>query len=68
VSQEEQDSSLPGKSAVSSSVLAKILSISSTAVRDAAIKEVSIDGKHCIVTCELSINYKKIPTHALINC
>jgi predicted aspartyl protease len=49
-------------------VLAKILSISSTTVRDAAIEEGSTDGKHLIVTCDLSFNHKKIPTHALIDC
>jgi predicted aspartyl protease len=49
-------------------VLAKILSISSTAVRDATIEEGSMDGKHLIVTCNLSFNYKKLPTHTLIDC
>jgi hypothetical protein len=68
VSREEQDGSLPGESAASSSVLAKILSISSTAVRDAAIEEGSMDGKHLVVTCDLSFKNKKIPTHALIDC
>jgi hypothetical protein len=68
VSREEQDGSLPGESAVSSSVLAKILSISSTAIRNAAIKEGSMDGKHLVITCNLFINYKKIPTYALIDC
>jgi hypothetical protein len=68
VSQEEQDSSLPSKPTVSLSVLAKILSISSTTITDAAIKEGSMDGKHLVVTCNLSFNHKKIPTHALIDC
>jgi hypothetical protein len=49
-------------------VLAKILSISSTTIRDAAIEEGSIDGKHLIMTYDLSFNHKKIPTHTLINC
>jgi predicted aspartyl protease len=49
-------------------VLAKILSISSTAIRDAAIEEGSMDGKHLVVICDLSFNYKKIPTHTLIDC
>jgi predicted aspartyl protease len=49
-------------------VLAKILSISSTAIRDTAIEEGSMDGKHLIVTCDLSFNHKKIPTHTLIDC
>jgi hypothetical protein len=64
----EQDGSLPGESAVSSSVLAKILSISSTAIRDTAIEEGSMDGKHLIMMCDLSFNYKNIPTHTLIDC
>jgi citrate lyase alpha subunit len=68
VSREEQDGSLPGEPAVSSSVLEKILSISSTAVRDTAIEEGSMDGKHLVVTCDLSFNHKNIPTHALIDC
>jgi hypothetical protein len=68
VSREEQDGSLPGESTVSSSVLAKILSISSTAIRDTAIEEGSMDGKHVVVTCDLSFNHKNIPTHALIDC
>jgi predicted aspartyl protease len=49
-------------------VLAKILSISSTAIRDAAIEEGSMDGKHLVVRCDLSFNPKKIPTHAVIDC
>jgi predicted aspartyl protease len=49
-------------------VLAKILSISSTAIRDAAIEEGSMDGKHLVMTCDLSFKNKKIPTHALIDC
>jgi hypothetical protein len=49
-------------------VLAKILSISSTAIRDATIQEGSMDGKHLIVTYDLSFNYKKILTHTLIDC
>jgi hypothetical protein len=68
VSWEEQDGSLPGESTVSSSMLAKILSISSTAIGDTAIEEGSMDGKHLIMMCDLSFNHKKIPTHALIDC
>jgi hypothetical protein len=49
-------------------VLAKILSISSTAVRDTTIEEGSMDGKYLIVMCDLSFKNKKIPTHALIDC
>jgi predicted aspartyl protease len=49
-------------------VLAKVLSISSTAVRDAAIEEGSMDGKHLILICDLPFKHKKMPTHALIDC
>jgi hypothetical protein len=27
-----------------------------------------MDSKHLVMTCDLSFNHKKIPTHALINC
>jgi hypothetical protein len=49
-------------------VLANIFSISSTAVKDIAIKEWSMDGNHLIVTYTLSLNSKEIPTYALIHC
>jgi hypothetical protein len=68
VSQEEDDSPLPGGSPVLSPVLANIFSISSTAVKDVAIKEGSMDGNHLIMIYTLSLNSKEIPTHALIDC
>jgi hypothetical protein len=49
-------------------VLANIFSIPSTAVKDTAIKEGSMDGNHLVMMCTLSLNTKEIPTHALINC
>jgi predicted aspartyl protease len=49
-------------------MLANIFSISSTAVKDVAIEEGSMDGKHLVMTCTLSLNGKDIPTHALIDC
>jgi hypothetical protein len=49
-------------------VLANIFSISSTAIRDVAIEEGSMDGKHLIVAYTLSLNGKEIPTHTLIDC
>jgi predicted aspartyl protease len=49
-------------------VLPNIFSIFSTAVKDVAIKEGSMDGKHLVVTCTLSLNGKDIPTHTLIDC
>jgi predicted aspartyl protease len=49
-------------------MLANIFSISSTAVKDRAIEEGSMDGNHLILTCTLSLNCKEIPTHTLIDC
>jgi predicted aspartyl protease len=49
-------------------VLANIFSVSNTAVKDVAIKEGSMDGKHLVMMCTLSLNGKEIPTHALIDC
>jgi predicted aspartyl protease len=37
-------------------------------VNEAAIEERGMDGKHLVVTCALSLNNCKIPTHALIDC
>jgi hypothetical protein len=48
-------------------MLANIFSISSTTVNEAAIEERGMDGKHLIVTYALSLNNRKIPTHALID-
>jgi hypothetical protein len=49
-------------------MLANIFSISSTAVKDTAIEEGSMDGNHLVMTYTLSLNNKEIPTHALIDC
>jgi predicted aspartyl protease len=49
-------------------MLANIFSISSTTVKDAAIKEGSMDGNHLVMMYTLSLNHKEIPTHALIDC
>jgi predicted aspartyl protease len=68
VSQEGDDVPLPGGSPILSPVLANIFSISSTAVKDTAIEEGSIDGNYLIVTYTLSLNTKEIPTHTLIDC
>jgi predicted aspartyl protease len=37
-------------------------------VKNAAIKEGSMDRNYLIVMCTLSLNNKEIPTHALIDC
>jgi predicted aspartyl protease len=37
-------------------------------VNEAAIEERGMHGEHLIVTCALSLNNHKIPTHALIDC
>jgi hypothetical protein len=68
VSWEENDGPLPGGSPVFSPILANIFSISSTAVKDVAIEEGSMDGKHLVMICTLSLNSTEIPTHALIDC
>jgi hypothetical protein len=49
-------------------VLANIFSISSTAVKDAAIEEGSIDENHLVMMCTLSLNSKEIPTYTVIDC
>jgi hypothetical protein len=48
-------------------MLANIFSISSTAVKDAAITEGLIDGNHLVAMYTLSLNTKEIPTHALMD-
>jgi predicted aspartyl protease len=50
------------------SIATNIFSISSSAVKDIAIKEGSMDGNHLVVICTLSLNSKEIPTHTLIDC
>jgi hypothetical protein len=37
-------------------------------VKDAAIKEGSIDGNYLIIMYTLSLNNKEIPTNILIDC
>jgi predicted aspartyl protease len=49
-------------------VLANIFSISSTAVKDIAIKEGSIDRNYLVIMYTLSLKNKEIPTYALIDC
>jgi hypothetical protein len=68
VSQEENDGPLPGDLSILNSIVINIFSISSSAVKDVAIKEGSMDGNHLVVTCTLSLDSKEIPTHTLINC
>jgi hypothetical protein len=51
-----------------SHILVNIFPISSTTVKDIAIKEGLIDRKYLIIICTLSLNSKVIPTHALIDC
>jgi hypothetical protein len=68
VSQEENDGPLPGDLSVLNSVVTNIFSISSSTVRDIAIKEGSMDGNHLIMICTPSLDSKEIPTYALIDC
>jgi predicted aspartyl protease len=37
-------------------------------MNEAAIEERGMDGKYLVVTCALSLNNCKVPTHALIDC
>jgi predicted aspartyl protease len=37
-------------------------------MNEAAIEERGMHGKHLLVTCTLSLNNYKIPTHTLIDC
>jgi hypothetical protein len=45
-----------------------LFSISSTTVKDAAIKEGLMDGNYLVMMYTFSLNRKEIPTHALIDC
>jgi hypothetical protein len=67
VSQEEDDGPLPGGSPILSPVLANIFSISSTTVKETAIKEGSMDRNYLVMIYTLSLNTKEIPTHTLID-
>jgi len=37
-------------------------------VRKVEVLEGSMEGKHLVITCTLTMNNQEIPTHVLINC
>jgi hypothetical protein len=46
----------------------KCFGISRLSVSKVEILEGSMEGKHIVITCTLTVNNKEIPTHALIDC
>ena len=46
----------------------KCFGISRLPVSKVEILEGSMDGKHLVITCSLTVNDPEIPTHALIDC
>jgi len=46
----------------------KCVGISQLSVSKVEVLEGSMEGKHLVITCTLTINNQEIPTHALIDC
>ena len=46
----------------------KCFGISHLAVSKVEVLEKSMEGKHLVITCTLTVNNQEIPTHALIDC
>jgi len=42
--------------------------ISRLSVSKVEVLEGSMEGKHLVITCSLTVNNQEIPTHALIDC
>jgi hypothetical protein len=62
-----QDRSLvDGKSFVLNAL--KCFGILRLSVSKVEVLEQSIEGKHLVITCTLTVNKQKIRTHPLINC
>jgi len=59
-------SSVDDKSFVSNAV--KCFGISRLSVSKVEVLEGSMEGKHSVITCTLTVNNQEIPTHALIDC
>jgi len=59
-------SSVDGKSFALNAL--KCFGISRLSVSKVEVLEGSMEGKHLVITCTLTVNNEKIPTHALINC
>jgi hypothetical protein len=67
LSQPKQDGALvDGKSFVLNPL--KCFGISRLSVSKVEVLEGSIEGKHSVITCSLTMNNLEIPTHALIDC
>jgi hypothetical protein len=54
-----------GKSFVLNAI--KCFGISRLSVRKVEVLEGSMEGKHLVITCSLTVNNKEIPIHALID-
>jgi len=59
-------SSVDGKSFVLNAL--KCFGISRLSVSKVEVLEGSMEGKHLVITCTLTMNNQEIPTHALIDC
>jgi len=46
----------------------KCFGISWLSVSKMEVLEGSMEGKHSVITCTLTLNNQEIPTHALIHC
>jgi hypothetical protein len=46
----------------------KCFGISRLSVSKVEVLEGSMEGKHLVITCTLTVNNQVIPTHALIDC
>jgi hypothetical protein len=45
-----------------------VFGISRLSISKVEVLEGSMEGKHLVITCTLTINNQEIPTHALIDC
>ena len=46
----------------------KCFGISRLSVSKVQVLEGSMEGKHLVITCSLTVNNREIPTHSLIDC
>jgi hypothetical protein len=46
----------------------KCFGISRLSVSKVEVLEASMEGKHSVITCTLTVNNQEVPTHALIDC
>jgi hypothetical protein len=67
IGQPKQDGALvDGKSFVLNAL--KCLGISRLSVSKVEVLEGSMEGKHLVITCSLTVNNEEIPKHPLIDC